>query len=175
MAPKRQLLGRFLPCQSVTHIVGAYQLDWYTNRHLSNNTTENKETNLSYTRPWSSDWLLSLPVPHWHSPESFRCCLQYQLLIPIFQEGSKCSYCLAVIHLLHKCSYCLRELDVRGDHAVHCTSGADVALSAGTTPFAMALLQSLLQLDPGTNFSYTRSWPGTSPRRPPSSRVGRNT
>ena len=49
------------------------------------------------------------------APESFRCRLQYQLLIPIFQEGSQCPYCL-------------RELDVWGDHAVHCTSGGDVAI-----------------------------------------------
>jgi hypothetical protein len=48
-------------------------------------------------------------------PESFRCRLQYQLLIPIFQPGSQCPCCL-------------RELDVWGDHAVHCTSGGDVAI-----------------------------------------------
>eukprot|EP00884_Botryococcus_braunii_P002467 jgi/Botrbrau1/12220/Bobra.0197s0013.1 len=48
-------------------------------------------------------------------PESFRCRLQYQLLIPIFHPGSQCPCCL-------------RELDVWGDHAVHCTSGGDVAI-----------------------------------------------
>jgi hypothetical protein len=72
----------------------------------------------SLTQPGASDWLLALPVPHLQqtmSPESFRCRLQYQLLIPIFQEGSQCPYCL-------------RELDVWGDHAVHCTSGGDVAI-----------------------------------------------
>ena len=72
----------------------------------------------SLTQPGASDWLLALPVPHLQqtmSPESFRCRLQYQLLIPIFQERSQCPYCL-------------RELDVWGDHAVHCTSGGDVAI-----------------------------------------------
>ena len=72
----------------------------------------------SLTQPGASDWLLALPVPHLQqtmSPESFRCRLQYQLLIPIFQQGSQCPYCL-------------RELDVWGDHAVHCTSGGDVAI-----------------------------------------------
>jgi hypothetical protein len=68
------------------------------------------------TQPGASDWLLALPVPHLQQtmpPESFRCRLQYQLLIPIFQQGSQCPCCL-------------RELDVWGDHAVHCTSGRDV-------------------------------------------------
>lgn len=72
----------------------------------------------SLVQPGASDWLLALPVPHLQqtmAPESFRCRLQYQLLIPIFQEGSQCPYCL-------------RELDVWGDHAVHCTSGGDVAI-----------------------------------------------
>jgi hypothetical protein len=72
----------------------------------------------SLTQPGASDWLLALPVPHLQQtmpPESFRCRLQYQLLIPIFQPGSQCPCCL-------------RELDVWGDHAVHCTSGGDVAI-----------------------------------------------
>ncbi len=72
----------------------------------------------SLTRAGASDWLLALPVPHLQqtmSPELFRCRLQYQLIIPIFQEASQCPYCL-------------RELDVWGDHAVHCTSGGDVAV-----------------------------------------------
>ena len=72
----------------------------------------------SLTQPGAADWLLALPVPHLQqtmAPESFRCRLQYQLLIPIFQEGSQCPCCL-------------RELDVWGDHAVHCTSGGDVAI-----------------------------------------------
>ncbi len=89
----------------------------------------------SLTQRGASDWLLALPVPHLQhttSPESFRCRLQYQLLIPIFQEGSQCPYCL-------------RELDVWGDHAVHCTFGGDV--STGITPVAMVSMQSLLQLD----------------------------
>eukprot|EP00884_Botryococcus_braunii_P011717 jgi/Botrbrau1/20546/Bobra.145_2s0095.1 len=72
----------------------------------------------SLTQPGASDWLLALPVPHLQQtmpPESFRCRLQYQLLIPIFHPGSQCPCCL-------------RELDVWGDHAVHCTSGGDVAI-----------------------------------------------
>ena len=72
----------------------------------------------SLTQPGVPDWLLALPVPHLQqtmAPESFRCRLQYQLLIPIFQEGSQCPFCL-------------RELDVWGDHAVHCTSGGDIAI-----------------------------------------------
>lgn len=72
----------------------------------------------SITQPGASDWLSALPVPHLQqtmAPESFRCRLQYQLLIPIFQEGCQCPYCL-------------RELDIWGDHAVHCTSGGDVAI-----------------------------------------------
>jgi hypothetical protein len=72
----------------------------------------------SLTLPGASDWLLALPVPHLQQtmpPDSFRCRLQYQLLIPIFQPESQCPYCL-------------RELDVWGDHAVHCTSGGDVAI-----------------------------------------------
>lgn len=72
----------------------------------------------SLTQPGAPDWLLALPVPHLQqtmAPESFRCRLQYQLLIPIFQEGSQCPFCL-------------RELDVWGDHAVHCTSGGDIAI-----------------------------------------------
>jgi hypothetical protein len=72
----------------------------------------------SLTQPGASDWLLALPVPHLQQtmpPESFRCRLQYQLLIPIFQPGSQCPCCL-------------RELNVWGDHAVHCTSGGDVAI-----------------------------------------------
>eukprot|EP00884_Botryococcus_braunii_P010246 jgi/Botrbrau1/19222/Bobra.0077s0122.1 len=48
-------------------------------------------------------------------PDSFRCRLQYQLLIPIFQQSSQCPCCF-------------KELDVWGDHAVHCTSGGDVAI-----------------------------------------------
>eukprot|EP00884_Botryococcus_braunii_P015290 jgi/Botrbrau1/2444/Bobra.0226s0003.1 len=67
----------------------------------------------SLTQPGASDWLLALPVPHLQQTmpsESFRCRLQYQLLIPIFQHGSQCPCCL-------------RELDLWGDHAVHCTSG----------------------------------------------------
>jgi hypothetical protein len=49
----------------------------------------------SLTQPGASDWLLqqlALPVPHLQQtmpPESFRCRLQYQLLIPIFQPGSQ--------------------------------------------------------------------------------------
>eukprot|EP00884_Botryococcus_braunii_P002895 jgi/Botrbrau1/12606/Bobra.0169s0133.1 len=61
----------------------------------------------SLTQPGASDWLLALPVPHLQQtmpPESFRCRLQCQLLIPIFQPGSQCPCCL-------------RELDVWGDHA----------------------------------------------------------
>eukprot|EP00884_Botryococcus_braunii_P004734 jgi/Botrbrau1/14261/Bobra.113_2s0007.1 len=72
----------------------------------------------SLTQPGASDWLLALPVPHLQQtmpPESFRCRLPYQLLIPIFHPGSQCPCCL-------------RELDVWGDHAVHCTSGGDVAI-----------------------------------------------
>eukprot|EP00884_Botryococcus_braunii_P022649 jgi/Botrbrau1/9068/Bobra.0376s0038.1 len=72
----------------------------------------------SFTQPGASDWLLDLPVPHLQQtmpPESFRCRIQYQLLIPIFHPGSQCPCCL-------------RELDVWGDHAVHCTSGENVAL-----------------------------------------------
>jgi hypothetical protein len=72
----------------------------------------------SLAQPGASDWLLALPVPHLQqtmAPEQFRCRLQYQLLIPMFLEGSQCPYCL-------------RELDVWGDHAVHCTSGGDVAI-----------------------------------------------
>jgi hypothetical protein len=70
----------------------------------------------SLTQPGAGDWLLALPVPHLQQTmalESFRCRLQYQLLIPIFQEGSQCPCCL-------------RELDVWKDRAVHCTSGGDV-------------------------------------------------
>eukprot|EP00884_Botryococcus_braunii_P006577 jgi/Botrbrau1/15920/Bobra.40_1s0100.1 len=43
------------------------------------------------------------------APESFRCRLEYQLLKPISQHGSHCPCCLP-------------ELDLWGDHAVHCTS-----------------------------------------------------
>eukprot|EP00884_Botryococcus_braunii_P013276 jgi/Botrbrau1/2194/Bobra.101_2s0025.1 len=72
----------------------------------------------SLTQLGASDWLLALPVPHLQQtmpPESFRCRLQYQALIPIFQHGSQCPCCL-------------RELDVWGDHTVHCTSREDVAI-----------------------------------------------
>ncbi len=53
----------------------------------------------SLTQAGASDWLqhlLALPVPHLQqtrSSESFRCRLQYELIIPIFQEESQCPYC----------------------------------------------------------------------------------
>jgi hypothetical protein len=54
-------------------------------------------------------------------PESFRCHLQYQLLIPKFQHGSQCPCCLRELTIGY-------ILDVQGDHAVHCTSGGNVAI-----------------------------------------------
>ncbi len=56
-----------------------------------------------------------IPLQQTRSPESHRCRLQYQLLIPIFREGSQCPLCL-------------RELDVWGDHAVNCISWGHVAI-----------------------------------------------
>jgi hypothetical protein len=78
----------------------------------------NRAVHQALTQPGACDLLPALPFPHLQQtmpPESFRSRLQYQLFIPIFQHGSQCPCCL-------------KELDIWGDAAVHCTSGGDEAI-----------------------------------------------
>lgn len=60
----------------------------------------------------AQDYLLAVPISGLNqtlSPRQFRCILSYRLGIPLFAEGSRCTSCN-------------REMDIYGDHALHCAS-----------------------------------------------------
>ncbi|XP_026417118.1 uncharacterized protein LOC113312589 [Papaver somniferum] len=60
----------------------------------------------------AQDYLLAIPISGLNQtlgPTQFRCILSYRLGIPLFPKDSRCTSCN-------------REMDIYGDHALHCAS-----------------------------------------------------